>query len=50
MKLYFIHTEIFTVKYYRVITIYEGCKSFSLDLLSSADFIASREPVPFTHT
>ena len=49
MKLYFIHTEICTVKYYHVTTIYEGCESFSLDLLSSADLIASREPEPFTH-
>lgn len=38
------------MKYYRVTTIYEGSESFSLDLLSSADLIASREPVPFTHT
>ena len=50
MKLYFIHTEICTVKYYRVTTIYEGSESFSLDLLSSADLIASREPLPFIHT
>ena len=37
------------MKYYHVTTIYEGCESFSLDLLSSADLIASREPEPFTH-
>ena len=36
------------MKYYRVTTTYEGWELFSLDLLSPADLIASREPVPFT--
>ena len=49
MKLYLILAEIYIVKYYHVTTIYVGCESFTLDLLSSANSIASRELIPFTH-